>query len=125
MTSKCSTIEAEGFCDSLTQIINKDDMAEIIKGQKSMLKHLEKTNQMLLNCNNIAEQQQAIVFSKFQRHTALLKDVKKDLQSVHTRIKRLKLALQTNNHEWLVIGENNGSNPGENVGPSTNAPSIN
>uniref|UniRef100_H2ZDC8 KxDL motif-containing protein 1 n=1 Tax=Ciona savignyi TaxID=51511 RepID=H2ZDC8_CIOSA len=91
---------------SLTQLVNEDDMAAILKSQKAMLARLEKTNHMILNCNNISEQQLEMMLSRYRRHTQLLKDMKKDLQSVHSRIRRLKRILELKNPDsWTIIEE--------------------
>ena len=52
-----------------------------------MLEQLEKINQMLINCNNISEKQYSKVVLRFQQHTAVLRDMKKNLQYVHSHIR--------------------------------------
>ena len=65
---------------------------------------MEKSNQTLMGCNNIAERQQQSLLSQLRHHTVLLQEMKKDLHSVFIRIRRLKAVLQERNPEvWSVI----------------------
>nr|CAB3260098.1 kxDL motif-containing protein 1-like [Phallusia mammillata] len=94
------------FCSNVRNVTNRDDVTAIIKEQKQMLQNLEKSNQMLLNCNRIAEKQQEILLGRIQHHTLVLVDMKKDLNSIFSRIRNLKLKLQSRSSEsWLVVGE--------------------
>lgn len=52
-----------------------------------MLTQLEKINQTLLGCNDIAEEQYVKLLSNFQKHTAVLIDMKKNLHYLHTHIR--------------------------------------
>ena len=52
-----------------------------------MLAQLEKVNQMLIGCNDISEEQYIKLLSNFQKHTAVLVDMKKNLQFLHTHIR--------------------------------------
>nr|XP_026689891.1 kxDL motif-containing protein 1-like [Ciona intestinalis] len=94
------------FCSSLCNLTNNDDIEAVLKGQRGMLARIEKTNHMILNCNNISEQQLEMMTSRYRRHTNVLKDMKKDLQSVHARIRRLKRILELKNPDsWTIIEE--------------------
>lgn len=79
--------------DTLHELIEHEDVAAIIQGQKSMLGELEKTNEVLRSCNDIAEKQQATLTSNLQSHTVVLTELKTDLQSIFMRIRKLKRQL--------------------------------
>lgn len=79
----------------MKDMVNRQDVDAIIKAQQATLKRLEKSNAMLTSCNNLSSQQLAIASENFGRHTNMLLEMKKDLQSIFTRIRTLKSKLQT------------------------------
>jgi len=79
--------------EALDGLIEHDDVKAIISGQKCMLSELEKTNEVLRSCNEIAEKQQATLTKNLQSHTVVLTELKTDLQSIFTRIRKLKRQL--------------------------------
>ena len=52
-----------------------------------MLEQLEKINEMLKNCNDVSEKQYLKLINRFQQHTAVLVDMKKDLNFLHSHIR--------------------------------------
>lgn len=58
-----------------------------------MLGRLEKTNEMLINCNALSATRFAVASQDLKKHTQLLFDLKKDLDSVFKRIRFLKMKL--------------------------------
>lgn len=58
-----------------------------------MLSRFEKTNEMLVNCNALAAARIDYAHQEFKRHTQLLIDMKKDLDNVFRRIRKLKANL--------------------------------
>lgn len=57
------------------------------------LGRLEKTNEMLINCNALSATRFAVASQDLKKHTQLLFDLKKDLDSVFKRIRFLKMKL--------------------------------
>jgi len=68
-----------------TSFVNKEDIKNIVETQRSSLNTLEKSCQMLESCNRVAELQ--FCSSKVKNHTETLTTLKKDLQSIHTRLR--------------------------------------
>lgn len=73
--------------------VNHDDIATIVQSQKHVLARLEKTNEMLANCNTLSAAQFVTASQEMKKHTQLLLDLKKDLDSVFRRIRFLKMKL--------------------------------
>lgn len=79
----------------MKDMVNRQDVDAIIKAQQATLKRLEKSNAMLTSCNNLSSQQLSIANGNFARHTTMLVEMQKDLQSIFSRIRTLKSKLQT------------------------------
>ncbi|XP_045598802.1 kxDL motif-containing protein CG10681 [Procambarus clarkii] len=83
----------EVFVQGLAGQINQQDVEAIIRAQKQMLQRFEKTNEMLSNCNSLSAARFALAQKEFKKHTALLIDMKKDLDNVFKRIRTIKTKL--------------------------------
>lgn len=84
---------AEVVAHALSNQVNHTDIQSIIQCQKRVLGRLEKTNEMLINCNALSATRFAIASQEVKKHTQLLFDLKKDLDSVFKRIRFLKMKL--------------------------------
>lgn len=65
----------------------------ILLGFFYRLQRFEKTNEMLSNCNSLSATRFALAQKEFKKHTALLVDMKKDLDNVFKRIRTIKTKL--------------------------------
>ncbi|XP_045103838.1 kxDL motif-containing protein CG10681-like [Portunus trituberculatus] len=83
----------EVFVQGLAGQINQQDVEAIIRAQKQMLQRFEKTNEMLSNCNSLSATRFALAQKEFKKHTALLVDMKKDLDNIFKRIRTIKTKL--------------------------------
>ncbi|XP_076355559.1 kxDL motif-containing protein CG10681 [Tachypleus tridentatus] len=81
------------FIQTLAHEVNEGDVETIIHQQKHMLTRFEKTNEMLVNCNALSASRFEVASKELKRHTQLLIDMKKDLDSVFRRIRFLKMKL--------------------------------
>uniref|UniRef100_V5ICY7 KxDL domain-containing protein n=1 Tax=Ixodes ricinus TaxID=34613 RepID=V5ICY7_IXORI len=81
------------IAEALSNQVNHADIESIIQSQKHVLGRLEKTNEMLLNCNSLSATRFALANQELKKHTQLLFDLKKDLDSVFRRIRFLKMKL--------------------------------
>ncbi|KAK7820040.1 hypothetical protein U0070_022572 [Myodes glareolus] len=70
------------FCGCFLSMVNTDDVNAIILAQKNMLNRFEKTNEMLLNFNNLSSVRLQQMSKRFQNHTCTLMDMKRDLDSI-------------------------------------------
>ncbi|CAN8032461.1 unnamed protein product [Ixodes persulcatus] len=77
------------IAEALSNQVNHADIESIIQSQKHVLGRLEKTNEMLLNCNSLSATRFALANQELKKHTQLLFDLKKDLDSVFRRIRRV------------------------------------
>ena len=57
------------------------------------MQRFEKTNEMLSNCNSLSATRFALAQKEFKKHTALLVDMKKDLDNIFKRIRTIKTKL--------------------------------
>uniref|UniRef100_G3ML35 KxDL domain-containing protein n=1 Tax=Amblyomma maculatum TaxID=34609 RepID=G3ML35_AMBMU len=89
----CQSPAAEVIAHSLANQVNHTDIQTIIQCQKQVLGKLEKTNEMLINCNALSATRFAVASQELKKHTQLLFDLKKDLDSVFKRIRFLKMKL--------------------------------
>ncbi|XP_050700673.1 kxDL motif-containing protein CG10681-like [Eriocheir sinensis] len=83
----------EVFVQGLAGQIHQQDVEAIIRAQKQMLQRFEKTNEMLSNCNSLSATRFALAQKEFKKHTALLVDMKKDLDNIFKRIRTIKTKL--------------------------------
>ncbi|XP_063131710.1 kxDL motif-containing protein 1 isoform X6 [Rattus norvegicus] len=74
------------FCGRFLSMVNTDDVNAIILAQKNMLDRFEKTNEMLLNFNNLSSVRLQQMSERFMHHTRTLVDMKRDLDSIFRRI---------------------------------------
>uniref|UniRef100_A0A8C8YJJ9 KxDL motif-containing protein 1 n=1 Tax=Prolemur simus TaxID=1328070 RepID=A0A8C8YJJ9_PROSS len=81
------------FCSRILNMVNTDDVNAIILAQKNMLDRFEKTNEMLLNFNNLSSARLQQMSERFLHHTRTLVEMKRDLDSIFRRI-RLRCALK-------------------------------
>ncbi|XP_046348999.1 kxDL motif-containing protein 1-like [Haliotis rufescens] len=84
---------AEVFADALVGQVRRDDVASMVQHQREMLSRFEKTNEMLINFNMLSSSRFETTSQEFKRHTMLLYDMKKDLDIVFRRIRKLKQRL--------------------------------
>jgi len=80
----------EVFIQGLAGMVNQQDIATIIKSQKYMLQRFEKTNEMLINCNQLSATRFQNASKDFKRHTAMLQEMKKDIDNIFKRIRNIK-----------------------------------
>ncbi|XP_015266781.1 PREDICTED: kxDL motif-containing protein 1 [Gekko japonicus] len=78
------------FCSRVLSMVNSEDVNAIILAQKNMLDRFEKTNEMLLNFNNLSCMRMQQMNERFLHHTRTLVEMKKDLDSIFRRIRTLK-----------------------------------
>ncbi|XP_053152544.1 kxDL motif-containing protein 1 isoform X1 [Hemicordylus capensis] len=78
------------FCSRVLSMVNSEDVNAIILAQKNMLNRFEKTNEMLLNFNNLSNVRMQQMNERFLHHTRTLVEMKKDLDSIFRRIRTLK-----------------------------------
>jgi len=102
----CKLSASEAFIQSLCGVINEHDVKSLIDGQKLMLTRYEKTNEMLINCNALSSSRLQVATQEFRRYTMLLTEMRKDLQSISKRIKKLKTRLSAQYpHAFQVCSE--------------------
>uniref|UniRef100_A0A7N5JAU4 KxDL motif-containing protein 1 n=1 Tax=Ailuropoda melanoleuca TaxID=9646 RepID=A0A7N5JAU4_AILME len=91
------------FCSRILSMVNTDDVNAIILAQKNMLDRFEKTNEMLLNFNNLSSARLQQMSERFLHHTRTLVEMKRDLDSIFRRI-RLQCSLHLRRSElWDKI----------------------
>lgn len=78
------------FCSRILSMVNVDDVNAIILAQKNMLDRFEKTNEMLVNFNNLSNARLQQMSERFLHHTRTLVEMKRDLDSIFRRIRTLK-----------------------------------
>lgn len=83
----------EVFVQGLAGIVDQQDVESMIRAQKQMLQRFEKTNEMLTNCNQLSVNRLKTAGTEFKKHTALLVEMKKDLDYIFKRIRLVKSKL--------------------------------
>ncbi|XP_069505391.1 kxDL motif-containing protein 1 [Ambystoma mexicanum] len=106
------------FCGRMLSMVNSEDVNAIILAQRHMLDRFEKTNEMLLNFNNLSNGRMQQMNERFLHHTRTLVDMKKELDVVFRRIRTLKgkLAKQypdafSNVHESPILEDDDDFDP--------------
>ncbi|XP_063975154.1 kxDL motif-containing protein CG10681 [Diachasmimorpha longicaudata] len=77
----------EVFIQGLAGIVDQQDVESMIRAQKQMLQRFEKTNEMLTNCNQLSVNRLKSAGTEFKKHTALLVEMKKDLDYIFKKIR--------------------------------------
>ncbi|XP_043271398.1 kxDL motif-containing protein CG10681 [Venturia canescens] len=80
----------EVFVQGLAGIVDQQDVESMIRAQKQMLQRFEKTNEMLTNCNQLSVNRLKSAGVEFKKHTALLAEMKRDLDHIFKRIRIVK-----------------------------------
>ncbi|XP_006825577.1 kxDL motif-containing protein 1-like [Saccoglossus kowalevskii] len=88
---KTDTPASDAFISLLSSLVNREDVDEIILTQRQMLNRFEKTNEMLSSFNKLSTSRYDESMRQFKEHTRTLVDMKKDLETVFTRIRSLKI----------------------------------
>ncbi|XP_069783897.1 kxDL motif-containing protein 1 isoform X2 [Narcine bancroftii] len=122
------TSAAEVFCSRMLSMVNREDVNAIVQAQRHMLDRFEKTNEMLLNFNNLSNVRLNQMTERYLHHTRALVEMKKDLDSIFRRIRTLKDKLSKQHpeafsciHESLdVEDEDFGLNPSNSLPPLSN-----
>ncbi|XP_072924552.1 kxDL motif-containing protein 1 [Hemitrygon akajei] len=78
------------FCSRMLSMVNREDVNAIVQAQRHMLDRFEKTNEMLLNFNNLSSVRLNQMTDRYLHHTRALVEMKKDLDSIFRRIRTLK-----------------------------------
>ncbi|XP_051893758.1 kxDL motif-containing protein 1 isoform X2 [Pristis pectinata] len=78
------------FCSRMLSMVNREDVNAIVQAQRHMLDRFEKTNEMLLNFNNLSSVRLNQMTERYLHHTRALVEMKKDLDSIFRRIRTLK-----------------------------------
>jgi len=85
----------EVFVQGLAGMVNQTDVEAIIQSQKYMMTRFEKTNEMLVNCNALSSTRFQNGMSDFKKHTAMLTEMRKDVDNIFRRIRTIKAKLAT------------------------------
>ncbi|XP_014298403.1 uncharacterized protein LOC103579322 isoform X3 [Microplitis demolitor] len=80
----------EVFIQGLAGLVDQQDVESMIRAQKQMLQRFEKTNEMLTNCNQLSISRLKSAGAEFKKHTALLAEMKKDLDYIFKKIRIVK-----------------------------------
>ncbi|XP_071569551.1 kxDL motif-containing protein CG10681 [Temnothorax nylanderi] len=80
----------EVFVQGLAGIVDQQDVESMIRAQKQMLQRFEKTNEMLTNCNQLSVNRLKTAGTEFKKHTALLVEMKRDLDYIFKKIRLIK-----------------------------------
>lgn len=91
-TSTCSEEfdAAETFASSLMDQIDGESVRNMVEVQRDMLSRFEKTNEMLINFNILSANRFAITSQQYRRHTQLMYEMRRDLDSIFKRIRVIK-----------------------------------
>ena len=68
-------------------------MELMVRAQKKMLQRFEKTNEMLSNVNSLSATRLAKAEKDFKDHTQNVVEMKKDLENIFKRIRKIKVKL--------------------------------
>ena len=96
-------------------LVNQEDVELMVRAQRKVLHRFEKTNEMLSNVNRLSATRLATGQREFKAHTENILEMKKDLESIFNRIRKIKLKLadQMPLAYSLVVGESGKENKEE------------
>lgn len=96
-------------------LVNQEDVELMVRAQRKVLHRFEKTNEMLSNVNRLSATRLATGQREFKAHTENILEMKKELESIFNRIRKIKLKLadQMPLAYSLVVGESGKENKEE------------
>ena len=77
----------------LAGVVSQADVELMVRAQKKMLQRFEKTNAMLSNVNSLSATRLAKAEKDFKDHTQNVVEMKKDLENIFMRIRKIKVRL--------------------------------
>ena len=77
----------------LAGVVSQADVELMVRAQKKMLQRFEKTNEMLSNVNSLSATRLAKAEKDFKDHTQNVVEMKKDLENIFNRIRKIKVRL--------------------------------
>lgn len=90
----------EVFIQGIAGIVNQEDVESMIIAQKEMLQRFEKTNEMLTNCNALSMSHLKTTSQELKKHTQMLAELRKDLDSTFKRISTIKSKIKFQNPDF-------------------------
>ncbi|XP_065579112.1 kxDL motif-containing protein CG10681-like isoform X2 [Artemia franciscana] len=86
---------SEVFTHGLAAVSSQQKVEDMMISQKQMLQRFEKTNEMLINCNHLSSTRFQSACSSFKQHNQVLTELKKDLDYIFKKLKKVKTKLST------------------------------
>ena len=77
----------------LAGVVSQADVQLMVQAQKKMLQRFEKTNEMLSNVNRLSASRLERAEKDFKDHTQNVTEMKKDLENIFKRIRKIKVKL--------------------------------
>eukprot|EP00092_Neocalanus_flemingeri_P005590 GFUD01006022.1.p1 GENE.GFUD01006022.1~~GFUD01006022.1.p1 ORF type:complete len:176 (-),score=67.94 GFUD01006022.1:254-715(-) len=84
---------SEVLVQGLAGVVSQEDVKLMVQAQKKMLQRFEKTNAMLSNVNSLSASRLAKAEQDFKAHTQNVTEMKKDLENIFKRIRKIKVRL--------------------------------
>ena len=85
---------SEVLVQGLAGVVSQDDVGLMVLSQKEMLQRFEKTNEMLINVNNLSTSRLDMANKDFKNHTQNMLNMKRDLEHIFKRLKLIKEKLK-------------------------------
>jgi len=85
---------AEAFHTEVSSLMNHSDIQSILKAQASVFQKFTESKQTLASFNEFSASMYAALAPEYDKHTKMLKEMKKDLDSVFKRIRNLEVMLR-------------------------------
>lgn len=85
---------SEVLVQGLAGVVSQDDVGLMVLSQKEMLQRFEKTNEMLINVNNLSTSRLDRANKDFKNHTQNMLNMKRDLEHIFKRLKLIKEKLK-------------------------------
>lgn len=90
-------VEQATFAENLrkiSQLVNREDIAEVINIQVATIDRLECTNKSLHNCNTMAQNKLASTSRLYKRTAKQIAESKKDLDVIYKKILEMKARIK-------------------------------
>lgn len=91
------------FAKEIVQMTNQKDINEMLDLQLEIFERLKQSNEALESINEFSTKSFAVLQKEFEKHIKMIKEMKKDLEYIHRKIRHCKAKLNKRFPESAIV----------------------